>query len=142
MKKTVSISEIISYCYSYKSNEECEFYFDLKELQVYSREQLKNDFGYDDSLLDDEYILRYSYNIIPMFYVIENEKIKEFLLLENNRKITERLEKMSQSEAEGLFQTMFDYNWGFGHRWAKYIKKYKIDSAIEWCKENNIPYTI
>ncbi|MCM1507535.1 MAG: hypothetical protein NC177_10445 [Ruminococcus flavefaciens] len=94
MKKTISISEIISYCYSYKSGKECEFYFDL----------------YDDSLLDDEYILRYSYNIIPMFYVIENEKIKEFLLLENNRKITKNLKKMSQSEAEGLFQTMFDYN--------------------------------
>lgn len=142
MNKTVSINDIISYSYIYKNNEECDFYFDLKELQVYSREQMKSEFGYDDNLLDDEYTLHYSYNVIPMFYVVENSKIREFLLLENNKKITKKVERMNQSEIEGLFQTMFDYDYGFGYRWVKYIEKYKIHSAIEWCEKNNIPYTI
>lgn len=116
MKKTVNIKDIISYSYDYKDFEECEFYFDLKELQVYSREQMKSEFGYDDNLLNDEYTLRYVYNIIPMFYVIENSKIKEFLLQENNKKITKSVERMNHSEIEGLFQRMFDYDYGFGHR--------------------------
>ncbi len=141
LNKTVSIKDIISYSYFYKDFEKCEFYFDLKELQFYSREQMKSEFGYDDNLLDDEYTLRYVYSIIPMFYVIENSKIKEFLLQENNKKITKSVERMNQSEIEGIFQKMYDHNYGFGHRWVKYIEKYKTDTAIEWCRENNIPYT-
>lgn len=140
MSKTVNIKEVILYC-NIDNNEEFYFYFNMNDFKFYSRNNLKSDFGYDDSLFDDENSLLYIYNIVPMFEVDENSKIIEFLLQENNKKIIRTIKRMNHIEIRKLVQTMFDYDYGFGCRWTKYIHKYKTDTAVEWCKKNNISYT-
>ena len=137
---TVSIKEIIKYCDVDNENEENHFYFNIEDYQIYSREKMKFEFGYEDSFLNDTFNLRYIYHFIPVFQVCVCSKIRDFLLQENNKKITKSIKNMNESEVGGIFQKLYDYNYGFGHRWAKYIKKYKIEMAIQWCKENNIQY--
>lgn len=119
---------------------ECYYYFRLNNSEIISREVLKSEYGFDDLLLANTWELRYSYDIIPVFSV-DNEKImREYLGNMKNKEIDRILKNMTYDELNLWFERRWEIERSFSD-WDSYHDMKIIESAVEWCDENNIPYT-
>lgn len=81
----------------------------------------------------------YNYNYIPFPFVDIGKIEKDFLIVLNNRKISEKLNRLPKDQFNHEFGRIFHY--GFEHEyWTKYYMQQKKEILITWCKENKIPY--
>ena len=136
--KKVQIKDFIFF--NNPSVEEYYYYFRLSDSEIISREVLKREYGFDDLLLADTWELHYSYDIIPVFNV-DNEKIMcEYLGNMKNREIDRILKNMTYDDLYQWFERRCEIERSFSD-WDSYRERKIIESAVEWCNENNIPYT-
>lgn len=135
--KKIRINDFIFFNNAF--DRECYYYFRLNNSTIASRDELKSAYGFDDSLLADLWKLRYSYDIIPVFSVNNDEILLEYLRSLKNRDI-DRIMKYTTGDDLWLWcerrwetdRSFFDLD---SYRENKIIKL-----AVEWCEKNNIPY--
>lgn len=114
-------------------------YLNLNNLEIYSKEKLIAEYGFEEENFSDLWDLKYTYNLIPLF-VYDNEKIlREYLSDMKNKKIDKIIENMTYDELDIWFFRQWEVNRYFGD-WYKYYDDKIMELAVAWCKENNIPF--
>lgn len=81
----------------------------------------------------------YDYDYLP-FPVVDYKNIaKDYLVVLNNRKVSDYLKRLPEDKFGSEFERIF--HCGFEHdHWWDYFRQRKREILIRWCKENKIPY--
>lgn len=81
----------------------------------------------------------YDYDYVPL-PVVDLRKIeKDYLVVLNNRQVSDYLKKLPEDEFGREFERIFHCGLEHDH-WMEYFYKRKSEILINWCKENKIPY--
>lgn len=91
--------------------------------------------------IDDEEFLRLN-DIIPYFTVNRTELAKAYIETLSNRKLKEKLSSINNSEFIEMFWKYFNVYHDLFEDYEAFERKYILQKAEEWCKENHISYTV
>ena len=93
--------------------------------------------------ISEEYFITFCYDYDYLaFPVVDSNKIaKDFLVIFNNRKVSEYFNRLDDKDFSSEFGRIFHY--GPAHDWwISYFYERKKEIFIKWCKENRIPYML
>lgn len=91
--------------------------------------------------IDDNYFITYcyDYDYVPLPVVDYGEIAKDYLVVLNDRQVSDYLKRLPEDEFGREFERIF--HCGFAHEhWMEYFCTRKSEILINWCKENKIPY--
>lgn len=81
----------------------------------------------------------YYYNYIPFPFIDIRKIEKDYLVVLNNRQISEHLNRIPENKFGYEFGRIFHCGFEYEH-WIEYYKQQKKAILITWCKANKIPY--
>ena len=139
--KRLDINSIIYYGRFYCHNDPL-YYLDLNNYGVYKKSELINNFGIEENILLDNYILQNDYGFALMFRVNMIDLMRRFLNSLNNRKLSSKIKDLDSEQLYVFFQKHIEIFTGDHQRWIMYDKKCLTESALKWCNELHIPYDV
>ena len=130
----IFISELM--CYERLDEDIPFWFFNQINFQVESIEEITVNF--DVSI---DFFIRncFYYNYVPLPFIDLRKIEKDYLVILNNKKIADYLNRMPNDKFGYEFGKIF--HCGFEHdHWVAYYKQQKKSIMIDWCKQNKIPY--
>ena len=83
-----------------------------------------------------------SHEIIPYFNVKRHELEKEFILSLNNKKLSEKFEKLHDKDIVEYFWKYYNVYPELFKGLEEFQNKFILEKAERWCKEHNIDYVV
>lgn len=130
----IKISELLWY---ERLNEKLPFWFINRiNLQVENIEEITANL--DISI--NQFISNcYDYNYFPLPAVDSKHIAKDYLVVLNNRQISDYLNRLPDDKFDYEFGRIFHCGFEYEH-WIAYYKQQKKTIMIDWCRQNKIPY--
>ena len=117
-------------------NNSCEFefwwWYSLYDERVYSVEDLLKTFSFEN--YD---VIKNSYAYIPLWKTDERQLIRDFILNELKDK---KFERFLNDPHESFYYYITSNDNYITRWWEEYLDLKLVDDAINWCRENNIPF--
>lgn len=130
----ISISELM--CYERLDENEPFWFFNQINMQVENIEEITVKF---DVSIDFFISNCFYYNYIPLPFVDLIKIEKDYLIILNNKKISDYLHRIPEDKFGYEFGKIFHCGFEYEH-WITYYKQQKKLIMIDWCKKNKIPY--
>ncbi len=130
----IKLSDLLRY---ERLNEKNPYWFlNQISLQVENIEEITVNFD-----ISVDYFIRncFYYNYVPLPFIDLRKIEKDFLIVLNNKKISDYLNRIPEDMFEYEFGKIFHCGFEYDH-WVAYYKQQKKSIMIDWCKQNKIPY--